>query len=102
MVLPGCGHSFHLSCFPAGMGVCCICKVQLLESMKLLATTASESIFQQDKCSEKDNDEEITSNHEEEDLDSNPDECELDEFELAASVAKLHQEIFSWGHISGP
>ena len=84
------------------MGVCCICKVQLLESMKLLATTASESIFQQDKCSEKDNDEEITLNHEEEDLDSNPDECELDEFELAASVAKLHQEIFSWGHISGP
>ena len=43
-ILHGFGHSFHLSCFPHGPGICSICKVELKDALTTLSETASHAI----------------------------------------------------------
>jgi len=42
-ILHGCGHSFHLSCFPHVPGICSICKVEIQDAQEAL-TTVSETV----------------------------------------------------------
>ena len=101
-VLPGCGHSFHLTCFPCGKGIWSICKVELTNAVKTLSASASQSIRHPEQNTVSEDPYQDESDEEFEDLEAVPDSLERDEITIAEMTMKLQQEIASWGMIARP
>ena len=102
-VLHGCGHSFHLLCFPFGKDICSICKDELTSALKNLSSSALHSIHNpgQHNVSENAQMDDVDEEDDEE-PELEPSNPERDEASIAESVMKLQQEIFSWGMVKGP
>ena len=101
-VLPGCGHSSHLTCFPCCKGIWSICKVDLTNAVKTLSASASQSILHPEQSTVSEDPYQYESDEEFEDLEAVPDSLDRDETTIAEMTMKLQQEIFSWGMIPRP
>jgi len=101
-ILHGCGHSFHLPCFPNGPGICSICKVEIQDALTTLSETASHAIrninvrMEQEDVQDKEEEDKV------DDADDGYNPNEHDEASVAESTFQLQQQIFSWGFIKNP
>ena len=101
-ILHGCGHSFHLECFPSCHTVCPICNDEVIDAIKSLSAKASEAILNpepacNDHIAETDNEDE----EEEDDLAGSDNICHA-RFSIGDSCLQLRQQICSWDLIRGP
>ena len=101
-ILHGCDHSFHLSCFPHGPGICSICKVKIQDALTALSETASHAIRNINVRVEQEDLQDIEEEDEVDDADDGYNPNEHDEASLAKSIFELQQQIFSWGFIKNP
>jgi len=101
-ILHGCGHSFHLSCFPHGPGICSICKVEIQDALTTLSETASHAIRNINIRVEQEDVQDREEEDEDDDADDGYNPNEHDEASLAESTFQLQQQIFSWGFIKNP
>ena len=101
-ILHGCGHSFHLSCFPHGPGISSICKVEIQDALNTLSETASHAIRNINVRVEQEDVQEIEEEVEYDEADDGYNPNEQDEASLVESTFQLQQQIFSWGFIKNP
>ena len=102
-ILHGCGHSYHISCFPDGPEKCTVCEAELTNAILSLLKVATTAIFN------------ICDTETQSASDSNEDDCDDDEDDacscssesnrsvsLSEGCLQLQQQIFRWGLIPGP
>ena len=96
-ILHGCGHSFHLSCFPYEPGICSICKIEIQDALTTLSETASLAIRNINVRVEQEDVQDREEEDEDDDADDGYNPNQYDEASLAESTFRLQQLIFSWG-----
>ena len=94
-ILSGCAHSFHDECFPSGLNTCSVCKEEIVDAVKSLATKTSDGILNPELTANVSVDDD-----DDDDIFGGDNESTEETSSSADKQLKLQREIFSWAHES--